>query len=100
MYLRYTQGVYVIFWSSTVRISKLSKNDNHPIWALATVNFVDYSVPFILLDLGFSVIDATMIYLNERVIIVFKDERDMTNYLTRHKGLQIASAAVPLGSFK
>lgn len=92
--------VYVIFWSSTVKKSIISKRKNHRIWAVTTKNFVDFSDPFILFDPGHNVIDATMLYHNGKVIMAFKDERGVNLPNTKHKGIKIAVADNPLGPFK
>lgn len=88
---------YVVFWSSTVRKRRFSRKNNHRIWAVTTKDFVEYSEAFILFDPGYSVIDATMINFGGRILMAFKDERGMTNELTGHKGIQIATADSALG---
>lgn len=91
--------VYVIFWSSTVKQSVQSPDKDQRIWAVTTKDFKHYSKPFVLFDPGYNVIDATMIYHSDKVIMAFKDERGKNEVGTKYKGIKIAVSDSALGPF-
>ena len=82
---------YLIFWSSTVidgfpeHKNKPKDYQNHRIYACTTKNFKEYSDPFLYLDPGYNVIDASMGFNGSYYLMAFKDERAKDTYFVDEK---------------
>ena len=93
---------WLVFWSSTVS-NKFTEtaftgddNYNHRFYYATTKDFHAFSESKLLYDPGFNAIDATLLQVDKRYILFFKDERK--NPLK--KNLRYAVATEPLGPFK
>jgi hypothetical protein len=76
---------YVIFWASTIpgrfaatdATGDKAPNDqhyNHRIYSTTTTDFVNFTPTRLYFDPGFNCIDATLIPINNRICLIFKDE--------------------------
>lgn len=73
---------WLIIWSSTIEgvfpetEGQVKNRKNHRIYGAYTEDFENTDEPFVFLDPGYPVIDATLFPEKDRVIMVVKDERD------------------------
>jgi len=71
-----SKQMYFVFWASS-----LTANGDKSIWGAWTKDFATFTTPNIIFSPGYTVIDADMVLLpNNTYLLVFKDERDGTNY--------------------
>ncbi|MDQ0886838.1 hypothetical protein QFZ81_001926 [Paenibacillus sp. V4I9] len=75
---------YRIVWSSTVGAGPR----NHRIWSSTTTDFQDFSEAQIFFDPGYNVIDATITDLDDRYLMLFKDERGLNENGTTNKAIR------------
>lgn len=98
---------YVIFWSTTIpgRFPAGEENGdkaadgtmlNHRIYFTTTKDFQTFSPAAVLFDPGYSVIDATMVRVDGKTAMIYKDE---TLKPEPKKNLHVAWAAGPAGPF-
>lgn len=79
-----SQGLWLIYWSSTIK-DRFPDTDpaqpegnkilNHRLYCTTTRDFVDFSPTKLFYDDGYSVIDATIVPVQDRFAMVLKDER-------------------------
>lgn len=71
-------GVWVIFWSSTIKdkfsFCESALGRNHRIYYTTTKDFVSFAETKLLFDPGYTVIDATMAKIDEKIYMFFKNE--------------------------
>lgn len=88
--------LYYVFWSSTTSRSpfgcRKSKWQDHRIWYSTTSDFSSYGTPALLFDPGYSIIDATIVQVQDQWYMVFKDERGKNKPNTKFKALKVARA--------
>jgi hypothetical protein len=71
---------YIIFWASTIKDqfpetqSEKENAYNHRIYYVTTKDFNNFSETDLLYDMGFNVIDATIIEANNKYVMFLKDE--------------------------
>ena len=86
---------WIIHWSSTYagefpETDGQVKNDkNHRIYAMRTKDFKTFSKPELFYNPGYPIIDATLLDVNDSVVMVFKDEREIPEL---HKYLKVSTA--------
>ena len=70
---------YVILFATTIpgRFPETDKggDHNHRLYWVKTSDFESYSEPELAFDPGYNCIDGTLIRMNERIAMIFKDER-------------------------
>lgn len=101
------EGQWLIYWSSTIA-GRFADTDpakaegdkilNHRLYATTTRDFRDFSPTKLFYDDGYSVIDATIVPVQDRFAMVLKDER---RWPEAHKNLRLAwssKAAGPYGT--
>lgn len=94
---------FMIFWASTVpgRFPATEfggKNDNnHRIYATTTRDFTEFDATRLFFDPGFNCIDATILPVAGKAVMVFKDE---TKHPRPMKNLRLATAAKPAGPYQ
>jgi hypothetical protein len=88
------QKHWLIFWSTTLpgkfpeTEGQVTSGHNHRIYAMTSGDFREFSSPRLFFDPGYPVIDATLLEEQDRVIMIFKDERD----IPVRKNLRVAVA--------
>jgi hypothetical protein len=94
---------YILFWSTTIpgRFPATDRSGdngrNHRIYVTTTRDFHTFTPTRLFYDQGFSVIDATIVKVGRRYVMVFKDE---TRWPTAQKNIHYAvsnGAAGPYG---
>ena len=82
----YDTGVeaYRIFWSSTVGEGPR----NHLIWSVTTKDFQQFNEASLFFDPGYNVIDACVVPLEEKYLMLFKDERGTNVPETDYKAIR------------
>jgi len=92
---------YIIYWSTTIpgKFPETEKTGddgyNHRMYYVTTSDFTNFSEVSLLYDQGFNVIDGTIAKVNDKYVMVLKDE-------TRHpaqKNLRVASAESIIGPY-
>jgi hypothetical protein len=103
------EGQWLVFWSSTLDNEMFPRSPvpgttrNHRIWYVTTRDFESFSPPAVLLDPGYSCIDAAMLKDGEKYYLFFKDERannapeDVPQ--PEYQNIRSASADSPYGPF-
>jgi len=97
-----TSHQYLIFWSSAIpgrfpETEYTAEFDlNHRIYLTTTIDFVTYSPTILWFDPKFCCIDATLISLNNKFYMVFKNE---TLKPTPAKNLYLASSDTMMGPY-
>jgi hypothetical protein len=70
---------FLLFWATTIpgRFPETDRqgDHNHRIYYTATADFKTFTPAKLLLEPGFNVIDATLLKVEARYVMVFKDER-------------------------
>ncbi|WP_235549355.1 glycoside hydrolase family 43 protein [Paenibacillus sp. Root444D2] len=84
-----SKQAYRIVWSSTVGAGPR----NHRIWSTTTTDFKDFSEAQIFFDPGYNVIDATITDLDDRYLMLFKDERGLNEKGTANKAIRFCIVA-------
>ncbi len=93
---------YIIFWASTIPGSypeteaKADKGWDHRMYAVTTKDFETYSDTFLYLQPDFNVIDSTIISVDDKYIMILKDE---TRY-PPEKNLRVAVAESIMGPWQ
>lgn len=85
---------YVVFWASVT-----GGCPNQRIWYTTTRDFERFARPALLLDPGYSVIDATMVQRGSTWYMAYKDERGENRIGTDYKSMRVATAASPTGPY-
>jgi hypothetical protein len=97
------QGNFLIFWSTTIpgRFPATSQtaesNYNHRIYATTTKDFNTFTPTKLFFDPGFNCIDATILPVNGKFVMFFKDETKSPQPM---KNLRFAVADEVSGPFK
>lgn len=81
-------GMYRIIWSSTVLAQGEEERRDHRIWSVHTADFNSCSPPAVFFDPGYNVIDATVTELDDRYVMLFKDERGHNELGTAYKAIR------------
>ncbi|MNZ61353.1 Glycosyl hydrolases family 43 [compost metagenome] len=84
-------GNYRIIWSSTVLEPGEEKRRDHRIWSVQTADFTSCSAPSVFFDPGYNVIDGTVTELEDRFVMLFKDERGSNEAGTDNKAIRSIS---------
>ena len=94
---------FMIFWASTIpgkfpQTFFDGKNDNnHRIYATTTTDFETFTPTKVFFDPGFNCIDSTLLQIDGRAVMFFKDETKSPKAM---KNLRIATAATPAGPYQ
>jgi beta-xylosidase len=94
---------FMIFWATTIpgqfpETEFDGKNDNnHRIYATTTTDFEAFSKPIVFFNPGFNCIDATILPLNGKAYMFFKDE---TKFPKAMKNLRLAVAQNIAGPYE
>ncbi len=98
-----SQKRFMIYWATTIpgRFPETEfggKNDNnHRIYATTTTDFETFSKAIVFFDPGFNCIDSTILPLNGKAYMFFKDESKMPKPM---KNLRLATAANIAGPYE
>jgi hypothetical protein len=78
-----------------------STSKNHRIFYVTTKDFEDFSEPKVLLDPGYSCIDAYLLKDGRDYLLFFKDERynDSDDFAPAHQNIRMARGRSPYGPF-
>jgi hypothetical protein len=87
---------YLVYWSSS---HGRHGWDDSRIWGARTDDFQAFSTPKVLFDPGFTVIDATIMPLDDTYFMFFKDER-FGHAHGEHRYIQVASSLTLDGPYK
>lgn len=87
---------YIVYWSSSVPKGEY----NHRIWYCKTKDFKEFSKSEILFDPGYSCIDADIIRVQGKYIMIYKDERGDHSENTCGKDLYLAFADKASGPYE
>ncbi len=93
-------AVYRLIWSSTVVPADQDDQVGHRIWSSSTTDFHKFSSPHIFFDPGYNVIDATILRLDDRYILAFKDERGLNQHGTDWKAIRVAESSCGTGPWQ
>lgn len=94
---------FVIFWASTIpgkfpETELDGKNDNnHRIYATTTTDFETFSPTKLFFDPGFNCIDSTLLPIDGKAVMFFKDETKLPKPM---KNLRIATAETLAGPWQ
>ncbi len=100
LFYNHKTGEWLIFWSSTVpsKYQIVPGDDmNHRIYYTKTRDFTNFTPSKIFFDPGYNVIDATLLEVNGKYYLFFKDERKIPEI---KKCIKFAVADNPEGPFK
>jgi hypothetical protein len=79
--------IYLLLWSSVT-----NPPQHQRIWYAETRDFRSYTVPSVLFDPGYSVIDATLVLKDGTYFLIYKDERGENRSGTDYKAMRVAMA--------
>ncbi len=86
---------YLVYWSSSC--GKHGWDDSR-IWYARTDDFQTFSMPSVLFDPGYTVIDATIVSLDDTYYVFFKDER-FGHAHGEHRYIQVATSSELAGTY-
>ncbi len=92
-----------LLWASTVHETETDRYLNawsHRIWTATTQDFHTFSASEKLFDPDYTVIDATLIYHNQKYVMIYKDERGLHIPSTIQKAMRVATADAVTGPFE